>query len=185
MTLRLARTNAEAHVYLEMSPCEVCGETEFAPDHGVIVVDGHLASQYAGPCPRCDTSREFVFRIPEEVIFPDEAEPVFGDEHPSELLDAGQWLWLADLIARGTVAEPTEDMTPEQRRQTRTDLLTAAAAVDEVLKFVPAGADAVPPEALWSETGRAVHAQEPGRFRGRRLRVVHQTYRELAQRFSQ
>jgi hypothetical protein len=184
MALRLARTNAEAHVYIEMSPCEVCGERAFTPDHGVIEVDGDLASQYTGPCPQCGTRREFVFRIPEDVIFPDEEEPVFGDERPSELLDAGQWLWLADLIARGTAAEPTGDMTPEQRRRAWIDLLTAAAAVAEALKFVPARADAVPPAALWSETGRAVYAREPGRFGRRRLGVVHQTYRELAERFS-
>lgn len=67
MALRLARTNAEAHIYMELSPCEVCGATEFAPDHGVITVDGDLASQYAGPCPGCETPREFVFRIPEDV----------------------------------------------------------------------------------------------------------------------
>jgi hypothetical protein len=184
MALRLARTNAEAHIYMEMSPCGACGEHELVPDHGVIEVDGDLASRYTGRCPRCDAAREFVFRIPEQVIFPDEEEPVFGDERPSELLDAGQWLWLADLIARNTAAEPTEDMHPEQRRQSRIDLLTAAAAVDEALKFVPARADAVPPDALWSETGRDVYEREPGRFRRRRLGVVHQTYRDLAQRFS-
>ena len=184
MALRLARTNAEAHVCMEMSPCDTCGETEFAPDHGVVVVDGDLASRYAGVCPRCGTSREFVFRIPEEVIFPDGEEPSFGDERPSELLDAGQWLWLADLVVRGTAAEPTGDMTAEQRRQARIDLLTAAAAVDEVLKFVPPGADAVPPETLWSETGRALYAREPGRFRSPRLGAVRQTYRDLARRFS-
>lgn len=183
MALRLARTNAEAHLYMEMNPCEVCGEREFVPDHGVIEVDGDLASQYVGGCPRCGTRREFVFRIPEDVIFPDEEDPVFGDERPSELLDAGQWLWLADLIARGTAAEPAPEMTPEQRRQTRLDLLTAAAATAEAAKFVPAGSEAVPEEALWSETGRAIYHAEPGRFGRRRLDVVERTYRDLSARF--
>lgn len=169
---------------MEMSPCDSCGETEFAPDHGAIAVEGDLASQYAGRCPQCDTPREFVFRIPQDVLPPDEDEPVFGGEDPSELLDAGQWLWLADLIASGTLAEPAGGMTPEQRRQTRLDLLTAAAATAEALKFVPPGAEAVPRDALWSETGDAVFSAEPGRFRRRRLDVVHRTYRELAERFS-
>lgn len=170
---------------MELSPCESCGETEFAPDHGVIEVDGDLASRYNGACPRCGTSREFVFRLPEEVLFPDEEEPRFGDERPSELIDAGQWLWLADLLASGTAAEPAPELTAEQRHQTRTDLLTAAAATAEAGKFVPAGAEAVPPDALWSDTGRAVYQREPGRFHRRRLDVVRQTYRDLAQRFNQ
>jgi hypothetical protein len=31
MALRLARTNAEAHLYMEMPPGETCGESEFNP----------------------------------------------------------------------------------------------------------------------------------------------------------
>jgi hypothetical protein len=184
MALRLARTNAEAHLYMELNPCETCGETEFNPSNAVIVVDGDLASRYTGRCPRCETPREFVFRIPEEVIFPDAEEPVFGDASPSALIDAGEWLWLADLIARSVPAEPEAGMSAEDRRQVRIDLRTAAAAVSEAAKFVPPGAESVPADAIWTERGRAVYADEPGRFRLRRLEVVRGTYRRLAERFT-
>jgi hypothetical protein len=184
MALRLARTNAEAHLYIELHPCEACGETEFNPASSVIEADGDLASRYAGPCPRCGTPREFLFRIPEEIILPDLDEPVFGDERPSVLIDAGEWLWLADLIARSTPAQPEAGMTALDRRQARVDLRTAAAAVGEAAKFVPADGDAVPAEAIWSSRGQAVYHDEPGRFRRRRLDVVQQTYRRLADRFS-
>jgi hypothetical protein len=184
MALRLARTNAEAHLYMELHPCENCGETEFAPASSVIVVDGDLASRYTGPCPRCAAPREFVFRIPEEVIFPDIEEPVFGDDSPSVLIDAGEWLWLADLIARSVPAEPADGMPVEDRRQVRIDLRTAAAAVSEAAKFVPPDADRVPADAIWTERGRAVYAAEPGRFGRRRLEVVQGTYRRLADRFA-
>jgi hypothetical protein len=183
MTLRLARTNAEAHIYMELHPCDNCGEGAFAPDSVLVEVDGDLASRYAGPCPRCGIQREFLFRIPDEVIFPDEDRPTFGDESPSELVDAGQWLWLADLMAKGVPAEPTEHMTGQQRRQARHDLLTAAAAVDQVILFVPAGGETVPQSAVWTETGHKVYIEEPGRFHRRRLSVVARTYRDLAERF--
>jgi hypothetical protein len=150
----------------------------------VIVAEGDLASRYAGPCPRCGTPREFIFRIPEDVLFPDAEEPVFGDDRPSELIDAGEWLWLADLIARNTPAEPEDGMTAQELREARVDLRTAAAAVGEAVKFVPPDADAVPAEALWSDRGRAVFEDEPGRFRRARLEVVQRTYRELAGRFT-
>lgn len=185
MALLLARTSAEAHVYMELQPCPGCGEREFAPPSVVIEVDGDLASRYAGPCPRCGTEREFVFRLLHEVIVPDEEDdPTFGDESPSELLDPGQWLWLADLFSSGVPAQPTEDMAAEERWQIRHDLLTAAAAVDEVLKFVPAGEDTVPRSALRSQTGNDVYEAEQGRFRRGRLEVVRRAYRDIAERFA-
>jgi hypothetical protein len=184
MALRLARTNAEAHLYMELRPCETCGETVFNPGSSVIMAEGDLASRYAGPCPRCGAPREFTFRIPEEVLFPDEDEPTFGGDRPSELIDAGEWLWVADLIARNTPAEPEDGMTDKERRLVFVDLRTAAAAVGEAVKFAPPDADAVPASALWSERGRAVHRDEPGRFRRIRLEVVQRTYRELAERFA-
>lgn len=183
MTLRLARTNAEAHLYMALTPCQVCGATEFAPEHAVIVADGDLASQYAAPCPRCETPREFVFRIPEEVTVPDPQEPTFGDERPSELLDAGQWLALADRFSGGVPAESAPELPADQRRQARDDLRSAAAAIAEVIKFVPADEDTISSDLLWSDSGRAVYNREPGRFRRQRLAAVRQTYRELAERF--
>ncbi len=183
MALRLARTNGEAHLYMEMRPCPTCGETGFDPGSSVVVVDGDLASRYAGRCPGCGTQREFLFRIPEEIIATPEDQPVFGDERPSELLDAGEWVWLADLITSHVPAHP-DGLTAEERRQVRIDLRAAAAAMSEAAKFIPPGTDAVPAEALWSERGRTVWDQDPGRFRRPRLAVVERTYRELAERFT-
>src|SRR4051812_31162509 len=106
MTLRLARSSAEAHLYMQLQHCEVCGETAYDPNTSVITVEGQLASRYSGRCPNCGTLREFTFLLPDEVLFPDEEEPEFGDDRPSELLDPGDWLWLADLFGRSAPAEP-------------------------------------------------------------------------------
>jgi hypothetical protein len=183
MPLRLARTNAEAHLYMELNPCENCGEREFEPTDQVIFAEGDLASRYTGTCPRCGVYREFTFRLPDDVIIPESDEPVFGDDSPSTLIDAGEWLWIADLIARSTPAEPEDGMSAEARLQIRVELRTAAAAVGEAAKFVPPGGDRVPLEAVWTPRGRAVYEDEPGRFRLSRLQVVQRTYRGIADRF--
>jgi hypothetical protein len=185
MPLQTARTNAEAHLYMELNPCDNCGESEFHPQNAVIVADGDLASRYSGRCPRCDVAREFVFRIPADVILPDLEEPVFGEDQPSELIDAGEWLHVADVIARSVPAEPADGMTAEEQRLARIDLRTAAAAVAEAAKFIPPGLDAVPADAIWSERGQAVYDDEPGRFRRIRLEAVRDTYRRLADRFAE
>lgn len=184
MAVKLARTPAEAHLYMELQQCPTCGESDFDPDSAVIMYEGDLASRYRGECPRCGTPREFVFRLPADPELPDVYEPAFGtDGTPSELLDPGEWLWLSDLIASSSPAEPT-GMDVEPRRAALLDLRTAAAAVTEVMKFVPDGEDRVPQDRFWSARGRDVYAAEPGRFRLGRLDVVHRTYRELADRFA-
>lgn len=182
MTVRLARTNAEAYIYMELTPCEVCGETDFDPISSVIMYEDDLASRYRGFCPRCGAERAFTFRIPDDPTLPDEEEPSFGGDTPSELLDPGEWLWVADVIASASPAVP-DGLSADERRETRLDLRTAAAAVSEVMKFVPAGEDRVPLSAFWSARGRDVYGREPGRFRLGRLDVVHRTYRDLADRF--
>jgi hypothetical protein len=178
----LARSAAEAHLFMDLHPCDVCGEEEFQRDFAVVVVDGEQRSRYTGGCPECGNPREFTFRLPEETPISDPREPSFGGERPSELLDAGEWLWVADTIAAGTPAEP-DGMDAQERRRAHHDLLTAAAAVAEARKFVAVGADTVAPEALWSPTGRAVHEAEPGRFDRQRLELLENIFRDLALTF--
>lgn len=180
----LARTSAEAHVYLAMTPCAGCGEVGYAPPStGLVAVDGLPHSRYAGSCPACGSPVEFTFRVPLDPLLPDRDEPCFGADEPSELLDAGQWLWYAERVTDGLPAEPTADMAAPDRQQARRDLLRAAAALTEAIKFVPAGTETVPPEALWSDLGRAVFEQSPGRFHQRRLDAVRRTYQDLADQF--
>ncbi|GAA3396949.1 hypothetical protein [Cryptosporangium minutisporangium] len=183
MTHRLARTVAEAHLFMDLHPCEVCGEEQFDRTAAVILVEGELLSRYTGVCPQCGSPREFTFLLPDETPMPDPDEPSFGDDRPSELLDAGEWLWVADEITRTIPAEP-DGMTPDERRHARREVRTAAAAVAEARKFVPPGADAVPVGQLWSLAGRAVYDAEPGRFDVQRLELVERVYRELADTFS-
>jgi hypothetical protein len=174
VTPPLARTNAEAHLYMDLQPCETCGEHGFTGESAVVLVDGLLCSRYTGDCRRCGTRRQFVFRLPEEIRLPVERDIVFGGPEPSELLDPGEWLTVADRAASMPASgDPQAD---------REDVALAAAAVDEVLKFVPDGVEEVPATAFRSDTGHRMYAEEPGRFRRGRLAAVASTYRGLASR---
>jgi hypothetical protein len=181
VALPVARTNTEAHLFMDLNPC-ACGETAFERSSSVVPYEGGLASLYRGRCARCGEEREFVFGLPAEILIPSGREVVFGGDAPSQLLDAGEWLWVADRYAR-SVPAGAERLTGPDREQVRTRLATAAAALAEVLKFVPPGADAVPRAALWTDRGAAVYVAEPGRFAADRLKAVREVYRETLDRF--
>ncbi|MFC6083136.1 hypothetical protein [Sphaerisporangium aureirubrum] len=172
MVLPVARTRDEAHLYLDLHPCAACGSVEVSWEDALVNAGGVAATRYSGVCPGCGAARRYEFGLPErEVVAP--GFPVFGGAEPSRLLDAGEWLWVADLTA-GNV--PSGD-----RGAARQALVVAVAAVEEVVKFVPPGADRVPDEAFWSDRGRRVRAAEPGRFQVDRLLVVRDTYRDLGE----
>jgi hypothetical protein len=171
MRFSVARTRDEAHLYLDLHPCDVCASVDTTWDDGLVSADGDLASRYTGTCPGCGTEREFMFGLPERETTGARF-PAFGGAEPSELLDAGEWLWVADLAA-GNV--PADDS-----REARQALTIAMAAVEEVVKFIPPGQDEVPEKAFWSDRGWTVRQAEPGRFRLDRLLVVRDTYRTLA-----
>jgi len=98
-SLPLARSNAEARVFLRLQPCHVCGSKDCAFDSAVLRVDGELVGRYRGGCAVCGAEREYLFRIPEQVLVPPADGVRFGDERPSQLLDPGVWLWYSDRCA--------------------------------------------------------------------------------------
>jgi hypothetical protein len=151
----LARTIAEARLYMDLQPCDACGYLGFAGS----MAAARAVVRFSGQCPRCKSQRAFTFQLP------DRSYEGFGGADPSALLDPGEWLVVADLAARHS---PVPDAA---------DYALAAAAIDEVLKFIPSGADTVPPDALHTATGRAAYQQEPGRFHRSRLAAVADSYR--------
>jgi hypothetical protein len=171
--VKLARTSAEAHLYMDLTPCG-CGDHRFERQSAVVMRGDVMCSQYTGPCATCGTIRTFVFRLPEEILAPAPGRIRFGGAEPSQLLDPGEWLAVADDFAKRNPV----DVPPARRARAREDLATAVAALEEVLKFA-GGADRVPDAAFVSERGRAVRDAEPGRFRVIRLEAVLGAYREL------
>jgi hypothetical protein len=177
--LKLARTNAEAHLFMDMRPC-ACGERRFARASSVVTIDGDLASRYTGACARCGTPRVFEFRLPPEIMPPPASGVVYGGAEPSELLDPGEWLSVAEDYARSVPVGSKLD--GDALRSARQRLATAIAALDEVRKFAPPGAVEVPHTAFITPFGRAMWDKEPGRFRLVRLDAVRGAYAEAAKR---
>jgi hypothetical protein len=170
MTFSVARTRDEAHLYLDLHPCAECGSAETTWDNGLVGLGDEPASRYSGTCSGCGTHREFLFGLPEREVIP-AGWPTFGGREPSELLDPGEWLWVADLTASNV---PTDDSAAARRA-----LLIATAAVEEVMKFIPPGQEDVPAEAFWSERGRELRDAAPSRFNLGRLLVVRDSYRSF------
>jgi hypothetical protein len=171
----LARTNAEAHLYMDLQPCPGCGRGGCEYRSSVVSVDGDLASRYTGTCPRCGTQRVYVFRLPDRILPPPAGGVRFGGPDPSRLLDPGVWLSYADDRARRVPADRA-GLGDQERRARRFALASALAAVEETLKFIPPGADEVPLSAFTSPEGRAVRDREPGRFTRARLEAVRDSY---------
>jgi hypothetical protein len=75
-------------------------------------------------------------------------------------------------------------LTAEQRAQAALSMEAAAAAVREVLKFIPPGAERMPLSAIWTDRGRAEFAREPARMGRARMAVLETAYRESAARLA-
>jgi hypothetical protein len=175
--LPLARTYDEAMLFMELRPC-ACGAAAADWQNALTHDDGWPARRYYATCPSCGAERQFVFRLPERPLLPPpDIKVLFGGPERSELLDAGEWLWLADLSARAAVPVARDESgRPRFDADGADSLEVAIAAMDEVLKFIPEDADVVPPEGFWSDAGRQVRDREPGRFQRDRLDVVRGSY---------
>ncbi|MET7333763.1 hypothetical protein [Nonomuraea sp. NPDC005650] len=114
-----------------------------------------------------------------EVLVPQEAEDVarqaeltFGSGL-SELIDPGQWVLIAATYAsralQGALFFAADPSDPEAYGKVEADWLFAADAVAEALKFFPADAAELPPDAFWSEMGRALRESEPHRVTRQKL----------------
>jgi hypothetical protein len=159
----LARTRDEAHLYMDLHPCD-CGCVDTGWAAALAEADGRPARRYYGDCGGCGRHREFLFLLPDRPTLLGPGDVVaFGGPEPSELLDAGEWLWVADLCAADAARLSEGD--PAAARS----LAIAVAAVEEVLRFVPDGAAEVPADAVWSARGREVWRTERARLLRSRL----------------
>jgi hypothetical protein len=163
-----ARTFPEAHEYMVLAMGDCADQGLTVTRIGVV---GHVdgwAHTYAVDCASTGEHREFTFTTEDE---PDPAPErlVFGyTAEPSRLIDAGQWYAVfyhyADAVR--DAQERSGGVLPDLA--TARDLVgaleRARAAVDEILKFIPAGSDTVPGSAFWTDDGRAVHDLYPAEF---------------------
>ncbi|BCJ45192.1 hypothetical protein GCM10010168_69930 [Actinoplanes ianthinogenes] len=177
MTAPLARTSLEAHLYIDLTPCE-CGELKLPRSSAAITLpDGSPGARYTGTCPSCGRSRVFEFRLPEREFqqMPDEV--TYGVRERSELIDAAQWVAVAARYSAMVPARP-RGLTGEARRIARTRLAAAIAAITEAERFLPDDADDMPESAFWSAEGRAAVAAGLDRFHRWALAEVRSSYED-------
>jgi len=103
----------------------------------------------------------------------------FGGSKPSQIIDAGEFLAVADSAAQQVPAD-VSGLDAEARGRARTLMNRAVAAIEEALKFIHPGEEGVSREALFSIRGIAVYNREPGRFRRSRLQAALRSYRDAA-----
>lgn len=186
--LPYARTFDEAYLYLDLRPCP-CGETDFERTVSTVsepTGEAGRVVRLGGPCVGCGRLRAFTFEMPDAL--PDlTAEVRYGDgSGPSRLLDAGEWLGIAELFesnARDLLAEagPIDDLTEAAYLAA-----AAVAATDEVMAFLGPGRDAddaVPEGAFWSQAGRTILELSTERFTRGQLAAERQARLRLLEEF--
>lgn len=161
-----ARTFSEAYEY--MLAVTDCAEPATVTRVNVVGHEDGLAHTYAVDCASKGTHEEFTFTVDPE---PDPAPQrlVFGyGTEPSRLIDAGQWYAVFHHHAKAVsdAQERAGGVLPDLA--TARDLVGALerawAAIEEILKFVPAGSDTIPGAAFWTDHGRAIHDLYPAEF---------------------
>jgi hypothetical protein len=168
-----AQTQAEVSAYLSLATSE-CTDSGSTVDETISHSgDGdEWVAHYDLECPDCGLKWHF------DVTVDPEPERVDGvpiqyryDPEPSRLIDAGQWYLL--FVLRLAVAREAQ---VQQGPNGPFDLLGLGrmidgfdygrAALDEVLKFIPAGQDRVPESALWTDQGRWAYEEESAQVGG-------------------
>ncbi|MFC8273339.1 hypothetical protein ACFUJR_12575 [Streptomyces sp. NPDC057271] len=155
----VARSSFEAHLYMDLHPC-ACGSGDFDRQHRLEQHGDDMVAVYEGACRQCGTTRRFAFRMAEEIPPPP---PAFGGSRPSEIIDPGEWAEVAFRVSRTAALRILNTPKPEHYKQ-REALAYAVAAFEEMLKFLPPGADSIPSGAFTSEVGKARYEREPGNF---------------------
>lgn len=122
--------------------------------------------------------RTYYFRV----AYPNGVMGEGGVPGPSRLVQPSELLTFADVYSKRVPASP-DGLAPPQREKAKADITRAAQYVEEVLKFIPPGASAVPGHCFVTEVARAAYQKEPGRYDGARLEAVAQAYRRVAARF--
>jgi hypothetical protein len=183
-----ARTIIEAHLYLDLLRADgLLGDDDPGhPDGWTTLVEGPtswtLHADGAG-----GRFRPFDIEIRRADLAEARRTGARFGPGPSPLIDAGQWLDMAETYVEQAVeAEMAAAGAPGDRELHEEALLAWRFAVDvaaEALRFLPDGAAELPASAFWTERGRAARRADPGRFT--RAALVHrvETYRQLRDDF--
>lgn len=183
MTLPYARTFNEAILYIRLRPCR-CGEMESRWQDVPVVVEGRPARYFTANCEQCGRWREFTIAMPADAT--KRSDVVYGDgADPSQIIDPGEWMDVLDLYGeRADEVLADDDFgTAEDVNLVYFALAARLSAADEILKFLPPGADIVPEWLFRSTTGRAVYEATPERFGRDALLAERAALQSIVDRF--
>lgn len=178
-----ARTLAEAFMYVEL----VVGRRVPVDLHGITdlsYVDGHRVLRVNGW--HDGEQHDFTVVVPSVAmrgyIGPGE---FYGEgTEPSVLIDAGQWCGIEGFAAGNIGILLKQAFTPDVANEVAKNLVSAHSALTEIGKFLPEGADEVPAEAFWTDTGRLIRERQPESFRRDRLVRDDAEYLSMAERIN-
>lgn len=183
MALPVVRSRDEAHLYMDLHPCDQCGSVDTTWDSALTSDEGEPARRYHGVCADCQAPREFVFRLPERPAVPGPDDAIFfGGPEPSQLLDAGEWALVSAMGIHEGSAPLTGDATEDAHR--KQSFALGVAALSEMVKFIPDGAEEMPESAFWTPHGQAERDKYPRQFNRSYLEQRIPAFRmEMEQRF--
>lgn len=137
-----------------------CGSGGFDRRHRLELHGDVLVAVYEGACGQCGVTRRFEFRMTEEIPPPP---PAFGGAEASQIIDPGEFEAVAGRLAESTGIQLLN--TPEsEHHKLRGAVAYTVAAYEEMLKFLPPGADAIPASAFTSEVGKARYRHDPRNY---------------------
>lgn len=178
-TMLYARSIREARLYLQLHLCSCDYPILDQVDHWLEKRDGVFVAVYEGQCGRCSGSGRYEFELEtrERARY-----PAIGGSTSSRIIDPGEFLWLSERGASEVPVDVT-GLSKEELRVARYLMQRAVVMLEEVLKFIPEGADEVPESAFFSDLGRSLREESPERFHreeiNTRLAYYHSGMAEL------
>ena len=151
-----AHSIAEIHLFLMATPCEECGRGPLvARERPLLPAEG----EFYAACRACDHQRQYTFALPPDAPAddPDDLYPVINPtNHPSRILDVGQWIVLFGIVLEAASKEPA-------KIETRRLEYEAAQCLAEALKFYEDN-DLPPESAVRCPSTRARLRDHPEQF---------------------
>ena len=171
------RSVAEMDFAASLFPCGECGSR----DIGKLEMSGAAGERtLSGRCPRCRTPRVIRFDGRDAVDLPAPEPLHLGGPEPSQIITPVQLFEELDRLSPLIVWEP-EALGPEMWRANAVLTDRAATCLNELLKFIPAGATAMPDDAL-DDASRADRDARPERYERAWLAPERDRYLDLIKR---
>jgi hypothetical protein len=174
-----AHSLAEAKLYLLVQKCDACGRGPVRAASCAMADEaaGEMVATITARCDACAASTVRRFRLVRGSGSHEQGQPVHPaspvgpqlinpTDHPSELLDVGQWITLAVMLMES--ADREADAV--KARQLR---IEAGLCLDEAIKFYTDDEnDLPPPQAIFTGETRERFRRQPEQFSRRRLRSM-------------